>query len=194
MNPLIRIPEFSLSFQFLPNPHGEYGELGLSWGRVRFQFDGKDLFIRSGSQHGGFEGNLVYFHDWIQGDLMAEPGPDLGSESWTNVLEYKHRLNCILYGEERPSNFEAERERRIWINDKNIFQVGLGGSTPSVYILMDEGRGRMEIGWDQAENFMRGWYTPPTQVVHFSITQFEAELERFKLAYREHMEEAGIWR
>src|SRR5690606_13321517 len=114
----------------------------------------------------GFEGNLVYFYDWIQGDLLAEPGPDLESDGWTNVLEYKHRLNRILYGAEPVADFEAERARRVWINDKSFFQVGLGGSTPSIYILMDEMRGRMEIGWDQAENFMRGWHTPPTQVVY----------------------------
>jgi len=179
------ISSFKLASEFLPHPEDELGESGLSWGRFRLLVDGRDLFVRSGSEEGGMEWNLCHLWDFIEEGIYGPNGEDLDSEDWRSALDYATRLDHILYFWDDEDRVEHERERRSWIREKNLACIGQGTTAPSIYIVVDEGRGYVEMSWNQKENYLRGWMTPPTNVLRLSLPHFEDAIEAFRREYRE---------
>lgn len=175
---------FELYFQFLNNPFKEQGELGRSWGRFGIRLDGAELFWENGSYQPGLEWNLVYLRDWLTDSFWnsIEPNP-VTAPNWAGALSYRKYLDESLQNVACKEQEAVLIQQWDWLSSKNIWHVGQGVRSPSIFFVPDESRQLVEISWVREENRERGFQTAPSASVFVRLFQLRMEVSKFLTAY-----------
>lgn len=177
---------FELWFQFKRNPYQEVGELGKSWGRFGFRMNGRELFHHKESKEVGIEWNMIYLKDWLTERLFEKYIPDpVQAVDWIGGLDFAKELDRRIEENEDLELEDLLMNQVTWINSKNLWNVGQGIQTPSVFFVIDEVKGLVDISWEQQENDERSFELLPSNRVFVKIEDFRTQIDAFLNAYHD---------
>lgn len=175
---------FQLWFDFQENPFQEKGELGLSWGRFGIRLDNQELFIDSQTHQAGLEWNLIYLYEWLIGSFWEDiqPNPILFSD-WESGVKYSVKAKKLLEDSETIEEEDQALQKWIWISSKNIWNVGQGIKTPSIFFVINTHESWLEISWDNKENKEKGFDVLLSEIELIDLNNFNGEIDNFIRKY-----------
>ncbi|HBE18111.1 MAG TPA: hypothetical protein DEG17_08445 [Cyanobacteria bacterium UBA11149] len=181
---------FQLWFDFQENPFDEKGELGLSWGRFGIRIDNQELFIDSQTHQAGLEWNLIYFYEWLTSIFIEDiqPNPILFSD-WESGVKYSAKAKKLLEDSETIEEEDQALKRWTWIASKNIWNVGQGIKTPSIFFVINPRENWVEISWNNSENQEKGFDVLLSEIELIDLTNFNSEVNYFTMSYHSKMKQ-----
>lgn len=177
---------FELWYKFFPNPFQEEGELGNSWGRFGIKIDGKELFTEMEKSFPGLEWNLIYLNNWIEKYLSEISTNSYPGNSFHKPLDEYQELQKELDVSANEVTEKHILNRLNWFSIRNIWNVGQGCKSPSIFFIEDKNKQFIEINWDKKENLSRGFQLLDSESETIEFNILKEQLSLFQESYLKH--------
>ncbi len=106
---------------------------------------------------------------------------------WPGAIDYRNAVEEWLETASTAEDEDIALAKLDWINSKNIWQVGQGVKSPSIFFIIHRLNHYVEISWNKEENLERGFLVPQSDTVFVAYQIFYEEIDKFLKAYEYKM-------